>query len=74
MRLLVEELGARLEAGDGEGDRPLAWAAYRGREGAVRLLLGLGAELHTARQHAASSEVAAILDTAAAAAAAGRGV
>ncbi len=34
--LLVSELGAALEVSDGEGDRPLAWAAYKGQLSTVR--------------------------------------
>ena len=36
VRLLVSELGASLEVCDGEGDRPLAWAAYKGQLATVR--------------------------------------
>jgi ankyrin repeat protein len=63
-RALVSELGARLEVGDGEGDRPLAWAAYRGQLATVRLLLELGAEIHTARRHCRTAEVSAAIDAA----------
>lgn len=35
-RLLVSELGASLEVADGDGDRPLAWAAYKGQLATVR--------------------------------------
>ena len=66
-RALVSELGARLQVGDGEGGRPLAWAAYRGQLGMARLTLGLGAEIRTARRHSSSEEVSALLDAAAAA-------
>mmetsp|Transcript_22342 Transcript_22342/g.60997 ORF Transcript_22342/g.60997 Transcript_22342/m.60997 type:complete len:348 (+) Transcript_22342:1-1044(+) len=43
VRFLVDQ-GADLEKGDGDGDRPLAWAVYAGRESTVRLLLQLGAD------------------------------
>jgi uncharacterized protein len=63
-RTLVAELGATLEVGDGEGDRPLAWAAYRGQLATARLLLELGAEVHTARRHSSTADVSAAIDAA----------
>ncbi len=62
--MLVQDLGAKLEVGDGDGDRPLAWAAYCGQLGTARLMLGLGAEIHTARNHSHDPQVQAAIDAA----------